>query len=408
MIRNRNFLIILSGQLVSQIGDKFHLLALSYWVLETTQSALMMGVVMFASFFPEALIGLFAGAVVDRYDRKGIIIITDLLRGLVVLFLAALFYFDQASVLWIIIAQVILSLNTAFFNPCIPAVLPQIVKEAQLANANSYTQLIRGISTVIGPIIGGIAAASFGYLIVFLVNGVSFLISAGLEAFLQLPHKDKVTTKSDLIADVKEGVLFIRRDQSLMILLAVIALIHFFVGSFQTITPVLASQLTGNGVQILGYLQTAFGTGMIAISFILAMTRSINNKESSLLFGAIFFIGLTSLVLSAMLFYGLSSPVFYIVPFFLYGGFLISAVTGFRTIVQKRIPNQMAGRVFGVAFSLGDISIPLAMLTYGFLLDVFPTATLLMVSGIGLIIIVGLFVKRIQLDNSAQPQQALM
>ena len=83
-MRNLNFNLLLSGQLVSQTGDKFYMLALSFMVLETTGSAARMGVVLFAGMLPLVAAGLFSGVVVDRVDRKAVIIVTDILRGVIV------------------------------------------------------------------------------------------------------------------------------------------------------------------------------------------------------------------------------------------------------------------------------------------------------------------------------------
>ena len=87
---DRNFYLLLSGQLVSQIGDKFHMLAVAFLVLKTTGSPAKMGLVLFCSVFPNMLLGIISGAIVDRYNRKTIIVCADLVRGVVVLTLGVL------------------------------------------------------------------------------------------------------------------------------------------------------------------------------------------------------------------------------------------------------------------------------------------------------------------------------
>ncbi len=386
MKTKKNLSILLSGQLISQVGDRFYLLALSYWILDSTGSATLMGLVLFATIFPETVIGLAAGAFVDKYNRKWIIVGTDFLRGLIVLFLAAMVWLDSLSITMIIAAQVLLSINAAFFNPAIPAVIPQIVEEENLTRANSLTQLVRGSSTVLGPVLGGLSVVAFGYFFVFLFNALSFLISAFFELFLTLPAAEKREKSQSLLMDIKEGLEFIANKRTLIILIISIAIIHFFVGSFQTITPVLALELTGNGAKNLGYLQTAYGVGMVAISSLFGLAGLLNKREVPALFGSVFLIGSVNLVIGVLMIAGFNQPTYHLPLFFLYGGFLITAVTSFRTLVQLQVPNAFAGRVFGVAFSIGDVSLPLAMLTYGFLLDRFSIGSLLSISGICLMI----------------------
>ncbi len=380
---NKNLAILLSGQLISQIGDKFYLLALSYWILEKTGSASLMGMVLFFTIFPETVLGLFAGAYVDRFDRKWIIVGTDFLRGIIILVVGILYYFNQLGLIEIIVAQVLLSINAAFFNPAIPAVIPQIVEEKELAKANSQKQLVRGIALVVGPVLGGLAVVQIGYLFIFLFNGISFLFSAAFEIFLKLPktiHPGE-QEQTSIGEDIKEGYQLIKNNGELIGLILCIAVIHFFVGAIQTITPVFAVGLQGNGAQNLGFLQTAFGFGMVGISFLFGVVNFINGREKTVLFGAIFLVGLVNVVMGSFLHMGLNHVIYHLVPFFAFGGAIIVAVTCFRTIVQKQIPNQMAGRVFGVAFSVGDASIPLAMLIFGFLLDRFDVGNLLLISG---------------------------
>lgn len=384
---NKNLAIILSGQLISQVGDKFYMLALSYWVLDSTGSATMMGVVMFASIFPETVLGLAAGAYVDRYDRRTIIVGSDFLRGLVILAVAWFFYMDLLTIPLIILSQVILSINTAFFNPAIPAIIPQIVSEDKLAKANSQTQLIRGISLVVGPVLGGISVVQFGYLFVFLFNAGSFIFSGLFEMLLNLPKNTKDREASTIVDDIVEGFQFIKNDRALIALIACIAIIHFFVGAIHTITPVFANYLTGQGAQNMGYLQTAFGLGMMLTSLLFGVFNYIDNREKLFLFGAIYMIGAVNSIAAVMVYFDFNQVWQHVFVFFAFGGFIIIAVTSFRTLVQKSIPNEMAGRVFGVAFSAGDVSIPLAMLIFGFLMDRMDFSHLLLISGISLMVI---------------------
>lgn len=123
-MNHRNLIILLIGQGVSQIWDKFYMLALSFWILDVTNSPAYMGIALFCSFFPAAVLGFFSGVVVDCYHRKNILVITDLLRGIIVTVVVWLYYQQLLSVPLVLSVQVLLSINTAFFNPAIPAIIP--------------------------------------------------------------------------------------------------------------------------------------------------------------------------------------------------------------------------------------------------------------------------------------------
>lgn len=382
LILNRNMGILLGGQLVSQIGDKFYLLALSFWVLDTTNAPAMMGIVMACSLIPALILGFVSGVFIDRYSRKAIIIGTDALRGMIISIVAACHYFDSLNLPVILGAQILLSVNAAFYDPTIPTVIPQIVKKKDLARANSMTQFIRGASSIAGPMLGGVAVAGFGYAFVFIFNAVSFFVSAFFELFLRIPplenrSEDHNSVKQDII----EGYRYMISTQALMLILLMVGVIHFFVGSIEVIIPVMAKSLGGKGVQNLGYLQALFGSGIVLMALIISF-KSIDGKEEKYLFGGVFSIGTVLILISLFSTAGVMSVLPYLPLFLLLGMFIIMAGTSFQTILQKNIPNHMAGRAFSLVSSVGNGAIPMAMLIYGFLLTYISYYHLLIISGL--------------------------
>jgi DHA3 family macrolide efflux protein-like MFS transporter len=385
---NRNFFMLLSGQFVSQIGDKLHMIALSFWVLKTTGSAAKMGAVLAASLIPSLVIGFFSGAFIDRYNRKNIIIGTDLLRGLVLALFAVLFYFELINFYMILAMQMLLSVNAAFFDPAIPSVIPQIVDEKDLAAANSKHQFVNGFSTIAGAFIGGIFISMFGYLWVFVVNAISFLLSAFFECFIKIPPLQKDTTEkrgeTGILSDLKQGYQYILSDKALLILLFMVMVIHFFVGSIEIFMPVIANAISDDGARNLGFFQTAFGVGTIITAVILSI-KNISGKERFTLFGSVFLIGV--LYIAASFFAGNEAVItgLYLIMIFLFGCCIICAGISFKTLLQKKVDNSFAGRVFAVVGSVGNASIPAAMMAYGFLLEIYDFQDLLMISGLVLI-----------------------
>lgn len=391
LLMNRNLGLLLSGQLVSQIGDKFYMLALAIRVLETTESTAMMGGVLFCSFFPTFLMGFFAGAVVDKYDRKTIIVVSDFLRGLVVTTVAGLYYLDFLNIYAIFISQILLSVCAAFFNPAVPAVIPQIIDKSLLARANSMTSFVRGFSSIAGPALGGLAVATLGYTAVFAFNALSFIISAVFECFLEIPgYCNKAVKRAGILDNTIEGLKYIFQCKTLLIILIMVAIIHFFVGSIEVITPVLSNQLAGTPAKTLGYMQTFFGLGTVLMALTISF-YDINGKEIGFLFGGVCAFGSVCLVIAYLLSTGMLAAIFYLGPYLLLGSFIILAATSFRTILQKDVANEMAGRVFGAAGTIGDISIPVAMLAYGFLLKIIDCSLLLVVTGALLVLLSGIF-----------------
>ncbi|MBC2704202.1 MFS transporter [Desulfobacula sp.] len=386
---NRDFFYLLTGQFVSQIGDKFHYIALSFWVLETTGSSAKMGAVLAASLIPSLVLGFFSGAFIDRYNRKIIIVGADLLRGVIIALFALLFYFEMMNFYVILLMQALLSVNVAFFDPAIPSVIPQIVDEKDLASANSKHQFVNGFSTIAGAFLAGIFISAFGYLWVFIINAVSFIVSAGFECFIHIPSTSKSALKeeqSGIFEDMKQGYHYIFSRRVLAILLFMVMIIHFFVGSIEVFMPVIADTITQDGAGTFGFFQAALGIGTITMAAVLSI-KSIFGKEKTALFISVFSIGL--LYVAASFFKGNETVLIFLflAMIFLFGCCIICAGISFKTLLQKSIDNNFSGRVFAVAGSVGNAAIPGAMIIYGVLLEKYDYQALLMVSGLVLMLL---------------------
>jgi DHA3 family macrolide efflux protein-like MFS transporter len=378
---NRNLALLLSGQLVSQIGDKFHMLAVAFLVLKTTGSPAKMGLVLFCSVFPGMILGFISGAFLDRYSRKAIIVGADAARGLIVAAVCVLYYLGALSFTVLLAAQFLISVCTAFFDPAIPALIPQIVRREQLPRANSQTQFVSGISTIFGPVLGGLTVAWAGYLPVFLINAGSYLFSAGFESFIRLPALERSTSgQTKIVDDIIEGCRYVYQSKSLVIILVMVGVIHFFVGSIEAVIPVLATDLNGGGAENIGFIQACFGLGTVLAALFISI-RNIKQKEALILFGSVFLIGLSLLLIGGMHMSGIRMIMPYLIIFPAVGGLIIFAGTSFRSMIQKEVQDRMMGRVFGFVSSVGNISIPLAMLIFGSLMEYLPHNIILAASG---------------------------
>lgn len=192
--------------------------------------------------------------------------------------------------------------------------------------------------------------------------------------------------------------------KNLLMILLMVGVIHFFVGSIEAIIPVLATRMRGGGAQNIGFIQTSFGLGTLVAALIISI-RNINNKESFFLFRSVFLIGVVLLGISGL--YLLSARnVFAFLAFFLaIGGLIIFAGTSFRSLLQKQVDDTMMGRVFGFVSSVGNISIPLATLIFGVLLEYISHNVLLAASGFVLMPISILAYYKYTAAESMQPQQ---
>jgi len=358
------------------------MLAVTFLVLKTTGSPAKMGLVLFCSVFPAMLLGIITGAFLDRYNRKTIIVGADIVRGLIVSAVGILFYVEALSFPVLLAAQVLISACTAFFDPAVPAIIPQIVAREQLPRANSQTQFVSGMATIIGPVLGGVTVAWAGYLTVFIINAGSYLFSAAFESLIHLPaYTRPAACQTKIVDDIIEGCRYVYGSKSLVIILTLVGVIHFFVGSIETVIPVLATDLNGRGAENIGYIQTCFGLGAVFAALLISI-RNIKQKEARILFGSVFLIGLSLVAMGGIHMSGLRTIMPHLLLFLIIGGSIVFAGTSFRSMIQKEVEERMMGRVFGFVSSVGNISIPLAMLIFGFGMEYIAHPIILTASGL--------------------------
>lgn len=397
---NRNLFLLLCGQFVSQIGDKFYAIAVAYWVLQATHAPSIMGIVLFSSMAPAIVVGFLAGGIIDSFSRKIFLISTDMIRGLVVTAVVVTYYMGVLNLSVIIVAGVVLSVCSAFFDPTVQAVIPQIVKQEALNEANAKSQFLSGIALVVGPLLGGICVAWWGYGFVFLLNALSFFVASALASMIVIqPEIKEAQSKKKIKENIRDGFQYIFNKRSILSIVSVVAILHFFVGSVQVIMPVFAVTLQGNGAQNLGYLETFYGMGVILTGFLLSLI-SINHKEKKFMYRSICLIGLIYSVFGILSNSGIRNIVPYFFVFFLMSAAVVCISTCYRTILQKNVENEMAGRVFGIIGSVGNFTLPLAILIFGVLLDWFQSGQLLLFCGI-LLTILGLILFKMDRKRTA-------
>lgn len=347
MFINKNYFLIWSGKFVSMIGDRFYTLVLALWVLKKSESPMMMGAVLIASTLPAFIVGFFAGTYVDMKNKKFIMIVTDLIRGVLILSVAYLEYLDHLDIQLIIIVSMIISAINAFFEPSIKALIPDVVKANELARANALEQLINGISSVVGPILGAVAIGLVGFFGGFLINGISFVLSAIFEIFIKVDYyKNESKAAYKFIDNMKEGYAFVIKKQLLLEVLSIIAVVHFAVGSFTLILPFFANTLSGNDIA-LGLLQGFFGMGLIIGATVLNIAK---RKEMSVnvLVISTGILGICYGLFAILNYLSILVIIPYLIIVLLMGITISNAATFWQLILQRNTPEQMRGIVFSL------------------------------------------------------------
>src|SRR6478672_5025891 len=180
LARNRNYRFAWMGQIVSEVGDHFNNIAVLSLAVEETHSGAIIAGLMLSRAIPAVLVGPLAGVLLDRFDRKRIMIASDLVRGFI-------FAVGHHQVWMLYVLSALLMVASPFFTSGRSAILPSIATEDELHTANSLTQTTGWMTLAVGAYFGGTSAARFGYQLAFVFNTISFFFSAYCIANLRSP-----------------------------------------------------------------------------------------------------------------------------------------------------------------------------------------------------------------------------
>jgi len=368
---NRNFRMLWLGQVVSQMGDWFDTIALYTIILNLTGSGRHIGLLMVARFVPSFVFGSLSGVVADRFNRRTVMIVSDLLRAVVVL---GFLLVRRADQLWIIYFLTVLQLAfSTFFEPAKTAAIPSIVADRELVAANAISSVTWSAMLTLGAAIGGVVTGLFGTDVSFILDALSFLLSAALIASVRIPkrpprEKRKLTVSRALgISETIEGARYVKKRPRVLALLLVkpawgmgggiLTLLAVF---GEKIFPVGHSAATGIGV-----LFAARGIGT-AVGPIVARRiagegkkRMQNSIGIAFLIGGVFYMafGAATSFVVALIVLGIAHT----------GGSILWVFS--TVLLQRGVEDNFRGRVFAAELALLTLTMAVSNYTTGYLLD---------------------------------------
>ena len=355
---------LLAGEFVSGIGDWLYLIAILVVVYAETNSPVLLGIVGAARILPYVLLSVPAGIVADRFDRRMVLLVTDVARGVLMLALAGAVTVD-APIGVIIGLSILAACFSTFFNPAIAALVPTLVDERDLGPANSAWATLDNLSFIIGPALAGILLAIGGLQVAFLLNAASFAVVAVVLWRLPLPSSGRAAREVTREDGAPPPTRWRSLAGSLLGPFVLDAATSFVSGGVGVLTVILAVDVLGAGEAGTGYLNAAVGVGGVVAGIaggsLLARPLRIPLLAGGLIGGA----GLAGLGLSASLPFAMLT-----IGISVAGVLLLEIVT--TTLVQRVVPDELRGRAVGVIqtssailYSLGSLLMPILATAFG-------------------------------------------
>jgi Transmembrane secretion effector len=377
-LRIRDFALLFGGTTVSLFGDGIYLVAIAWQVYDLSNVPSALSIVGVAWTLPMVLFLLVGGVLGDRFDRRRLMIAGDALRAVAIAAIAVLAFADVLE-LWQLVALVgVYGAGEAIFAPNFQAVVPDVVPQELIVQANSVQQLAEPVAfRFVGPALGGVLVAALGTGAAFAVDAATFVVSMICVGLMSPLPSARAGTRTSVLDDLREGARFVRSQTWLWATLLSAALtLLCFLGPFEVLVPYLVKNELGGGADVLGVVLGASGVGAIVSGLVLGQ-RGIGRRY----------------VLSAYLAWAIS--VFCLVGYALataaWQAVAIGFVSGITftignviwvTMIHRHVPAELLGRVSALDWLVSIGLVPISFALAGPLAEAFGVEATLIGAGV--------------------------
>jgi MFS family permease len=339
-LRHRNFRLFFGGQTISLIGTWMTRVATSWLVYRLTKSSLLLGTVGFAGQIPTFLLAPLAGVIVDRIDRRKVLVWTQTLAMAQSLALAWLTLSHRINIAEVLVLSATQGIINAFDMPARQSFMIRMIEDrADLSNAIAINSSMVNTARLVGPSLAGllIAATNEGWC--FLVDGVSYIAVIASLLMMRIQHEQLEHAGTTMVEQLRQGWDYVVLSLPIRSILLLFALISLMGWPFMVLMPIFAALVLHGGPHTLGFLMGAVGVGSLVSALSLVLRRSVRGLLKVIPIGAALFgAGLVA--------FGLSRSLWLSIPMMFVTGFgMMQGVTTSNTILQTLVDEKMRGRV---------------------------------------------------------------
>jgi MFS family permease len=358
--RNRSFRLLLAAQSISDLGDWFNTVALMGMVYARTDSGLMVSLILIASALPPLLLSPISGVLLDRGDKKTVMIGADLLRALFVPLLLL-----SGQHFWVVFpVKMLISILTGFFSPARQAVLPAVVRQDEVVIANASSSMVSGLMGALGACLGGLVSAWAGYGTAFVIDSGTFIVSALLILRVSVPRSVPSAGRRSGVGDLMEGYRFVYGSRIVSALILAGISWGIVGGAYYVLLPIYGAKILGRGDSGIGTLYAIDGLGVLiggAVVQILVGTDADRMKKAFgfayLLQGALF----ACFVFSS----SFAAAAGFLLLMRIFSGLIIPLDA---SLIQMSTPETIRGRVFTLHWTSYGACMQVSMFCTGLLL----------------------------------------
>jgi DHA3 family macrolide efflux protein-like MFS transporter len=385
------FFLIWTGQAFSLLGSSLVQFALVWWMTEKTGSAAILATGTFVSLLPQVFLGPFAGALIDRWDRRKIMILADAGIAIATMIIVILFWQNIIQIWQVFTLLFIRAVGGTFHWAAIQASTSLMVPDKQLSRVAGMNQTLNGVVSLAAPPLGALLLAALPMYVVLSVDIITALLAITPLLFILIPQPktnldSSSTSMKAVFSDVKIGFMYVFNWRGLFFVLIIAAVINFLIAPVNTFLPLLVTKHFNGGVWQVGWIETAMGSGIILGGVSLSVWGGFKKRILTSL------CGLMGMALGIMIIALAPSQYFWMA---LVGmgitGIMVPIVNGpFMAIIQSNVEPEMQGRVFSLVGAFCGAMMPLSMIVSVPIVEQFGTQSWYLFSGIVCFIMVAI------------------
>ncbi len=362
----KKFIILWLSQGVSQLGSSMTAFALVLWAYERSGSAFLVSILSFCNYVPYIIISMFVGVFVDRHGKKRIMLTADSAAAAGTLIVLALALTGRLSVGFIYAVNTVMGVATAFQQPASAVAVGKLVPREKIANVSGMNSFSENLVVVFSPMLAAVLFTAGGLPLILIVDIASFAVAFCVLLFaIHIPEQIEINEYVSPFAGTAEGFHFLRTEKGILYMMLVMAVVNFFSRlTYENIlSPMILARSGGDSI-VLGTVNAFMGAGGIMGGVIVSLKKE-SRRTATVIFTATamsFLFGDMVMAVSTNVLGWSLAAVFASLP--------IPFITaGQNTILYKRVPSEMQGRVFAVRNAVQYGTVPVGLILGGYLAD---------------------------------------
>jgi len=376
---NRDYILLLQGSVVSTIGDLMYSVAIGYWVYEKTGSSGLMGIMSAISMFVTMFLSPFSGSVVDKLDRKRVMVGMDIMQGLLMLAVGILAVTDKLEVPGVLIAAFLAAMGSVFYSPAVSTLMIDLIPHDDMVRGQSIFSGAMGLIQTVGTAFSGVMVAFFGVPLIIVINGLSNLYSALSELCIRVPRTVQQgipVSGRGLLRDMGAAVKMIFSDTCLRIFVPFALILNLLgAGPLTLVLPFCMEK--GFTVDMYGYIMSIYTVGSLVCVLLLGVLKL---KPATRFW--VMALGFSGSVLFFTLAW-MGQSFWSVCVFAFLAAFLNSAGNSvFNASLMLALPEENRGAILGFMQSASTGGTAISAVIYGLLGDMFPLSLVFTVGSV--------------------------